>query len=120
RERGRTPLARTLADTLRDQRLLLVLDNCEHLLDGCAALAHTLLQACPHLTILATSREPLRVVGEMQSPVPPLALSDPDSREESERNNIQLTCDSTVRSESASRSAMCDSRGPAPNDVATF
>jgi len=84
REHGRTPLARTLADTLRDQRLLLVLDNCEHLLDGCAALAHTLLRACPHLTILATSREPLRVVGEMQSPVPPLALSDPDSREQSE------------------------------------
>ncbi len=91
RERGRIPLARTLADTLRDRRLLLVLDNCEHLLDACATLAHTLLRACPHLTILATSREPLRVVGEMRSQVPPLALSDPDCGEESETSEaVQL------------------------------
>jgi predicted ATPase/DNA-binding CsgD family transcriptional regulator len=80
RERGQIPLARTLAETLRDQRLLLVLDNCEHVLDGCAELAHDLLRACPHLTILATSREPLRVSGEVRWPVPPLSVSfEPDA-----------------------------------------
>jgi predicted ATPase len=50
-ERGRTTLAKTLADILRGQQLLLLLDNCEHVLDGCAKLAHDLLRACPRLTI---------------------------------------------------------------------
>jgi predicted ATPase/DNA-binding CsgD family transcriptional regulator/DNA-binding XRE family transcriptional regulator len=75
RERGRTPLGMMLVDTLRDKHLLLVLDNCEHLLDGSAALVHDLLQACENLTILATSREPLRISGELTWPVQPLALS---------------------------------------------
>jgi predicted ATPase/transcriptional regulator with XRE-family HTH domain len=75
RERGRTPLAKTLADTLADQHALLVLDNCEHVLDGCAGLAHDLVRACRRLTILATSREPLRVNGEVRWPVPPLSIS---------------------------------------------
>ena len=73
RERGGTPLLKTLAAVLRDENLLLVLDNCEHVLDACAALAYDLLAACPHLAILATSREPLRVTGEVRWPVPPLA-----------------------------------------------
>ena len=53
---------------------LLVLDNCEHVVGGAAALVATLLPACPGLRILATSREPLRVPGEMEWPVPPLDL----------------------------------------------
>ena len=57
-------------------RLLLVLDNCEHLLDACAALAARLLAACPGLRVLATSREPLQIAGERQHPVPPLAVPD--------------------------------------------
>jgi predicted ATPase/DNA-binding SARP family transcriptional activator len=71
------PLTRTLTDTLRDRRLLLLLDNCEHLIETCAAVAATLLRHCPALRLLATSREPLRVDGEAVWPVPPLNLPDP-------------------------------------------
>jgi non-specific serine/threonine protein kinase len=74
RERGRAPLLGLLADALRQPPLLVVLDNCEHVLDGCAALAHALLRNCPGLAILATSREPLRVAGEVRWRVPPLSL----------------------------------------------
>src|SRR5579864_7003430 len=54
----------TLQKALRDRELLLVLDNCEHVAATCAALVSDLLRACPRLRILATSREPLGVVGE--------------------------------------------------------
>jgi non-specific serine/threonine protein kinase len=57
--------------------MLLVLDNCEHLIAGCAPLAHTLLQACPGLRILATSREPLGIAGEVVWTIPPLPIPDP-------------------------------------------
>ena len=67
------PLA-ALVDALRGRRLLLVLDNCEHLLDACAALTETLLAACPGLDVLATSRESLRVDGETIWRVPPMAV----------------------------------------------
>ena len=62
-----------LVDALRPRALLLVLDNCEHLLAACAVLAERLLAACPALRVLATSREPLQIAGERQHPVPPLA-----------------------------------------------
>ncbi|MBV9851285.1 MAG: tetratricopeptide repeat protein, partial [Armatimonadetes bacterium] len=78
REEAGTPLSRTLAAWIGDNRLLLILDNCEHLTDACAALAAELRCACPHLHILATSREPLRVAGEQVYPVPGLSL--PDTR----------------------------------------
>lgn len=68
-----------LVEHLAPRRTLVVLDNCEHLVEGCAALADTLLRACPDLEILATSREPLRISGECSWPVPSLSL--PDSRE---------------------------------------
>ena len=57
-------------------RLLLVLDNCEHVVDACADVATALLRACPRLAILATSREALAVAGETAWLVPPLASSD--------------------------------------------
>jgi predicted ATPase len=57
--------------------LLLVLDNCEHLIEACAELADALLRACPGLRILATSREPLRISGEASWSVPGLSLPDP-------------------------------------------
>ncbi len=66
----------TLAQFLLDRQLLLVLDNCEHLLDACATLAVALLGACPQLTILATSREPIKVAGELTWRVAPLSLAD--------------------------------------------
>ena len=62
----------TLCDVLRTKHLLLVLDNCEHLLDVTAELANDLLQTTPHLVLLTTSREPLNIVGEVSWPVPAL------------------------------------------------
>jgi predicted ATPase/DNA-binding CsgD family transcriptional regulator len=69
------PTAATLIDAIRPKRLLLLLDNCEHLVDACAELADTLLGACPSLWILATSRQPLGIAGETTLRVPSLALS---------------------------------------------
>ena len=65
-----------LVESLRDRELLLVLDDCEHLIHACAELARTLLIRGPKLRILATSREPLGVAGEHVWPVPPIALHD--------------------------------------------
>jgi predicted ATPase/serine/threonine protein kinase len=63
-----------LAEELRDKQLLLVLDNCEHLVDACARLAERLLEEAPGLRVLATSREALGVAGEAAWPVPALAV----------------------------------------------
>jgi len=65
-------------DFLRERELLLVLDNCEHVLAASAALADALLRAAPRLTIAATSREPLRIPGEVVFRVPSLAIPDPE------------------------------------------
>ena len=59
-----------------EKTALLLLDNCEHLLDACGAMVVELLAACPYLTILATSREPLGLPGELSWRVPSLSLSD--------------------------------------------
>jgi non-specific serine/threonine protein kinase len=64
--------AAAVAVHLRGRAALLVLDNCEHLIDACARLAEALLRASPSLTVLATSREPLGVPGEVRWRVPPL------------------------------------------------
>jgi non-specific serine/threonine protein kinase len=74
REEPDRPLLATLTDALRAKRLLLVLDNCEHLLEACARLADALLRACPDVRVLATSREPLATPGETVWRVPPLAV----------------------------------------------
>ncbi len=66
----------TLAGFIADRQMLLVLDNCEHLLDASASLAMALLQACPALTLLATSREPIGVAGEVSWRLPSLSLTD--------------------------------------------
>jgi predicted ATPase/DNA-binding SARP family transcriptional activator len=68
------PLEETLLRVLHSRELLLCLDNCEHLIDACARLAETLLRGCRALSILTTSREPLRVGGELVWPVPPLPV----------------------------------------------
>ncbi len=77
-EQAGRPLEETLADHMRSRSLLLVFDNCEHLIDGAARLAGTLLSACPNLKVLATSREPLGVPGEAIWTVLPLSLPDAD------------------------------------------
>jgi predicted ATPase/DNA-binding SARP family transcriptional activator len=68
------PLNHTLIASLKPRELLLVLDNCEHLVTACAELATTLLSACSGLQILATSREVLGVTGELPYRVPSLSL----------------------------------------------
>jgi DNA-binding SARP family transcriptional activator len=72
-EEGR-PSEERLTEALTARALLLVLDNCEHVLEACAALATHLLSNCPGLRVLATSRHVLRVEGEQVYPVPSLAL----------------------------------------------
>ena len=77
REEPGRPLAATLIDHLHDRQMLLVLDNCEHLVAACADLAGALLRSCPHLRILATSREGLEIAGERRWRVPSLTVPDP-------------------------------------------
>jgi predicted ATPase len=73
------PLDTVLADYLCDKQLLLILDNCEHLLSACATLAEFLLRQAPHLRILMTSRESLGVLSATTWQVPALGLPDPVS-----------------------------------------
>jgi predicted ATPase/class 3 adenylate cyclase len=68
-----------LVEFLRSKQLLLVLDNCEHLIEAAAALAAVLARSCERLVILATSREGLGIEGERQVPVPPLAVPGTDA-----------------------------------------
>ena len=74
REAAGQLLLDTLVGYLKPRQVLLVLDNCEHLILACAQLVETLLRACPDLTVLATSREGLGISGEITWPVPGLAL----------------------------------------------
>jgi predicted ATPase/DNA-binding SARP family transcriptional activator len=96
RERpGRTG-AESLLQAMRDRALILVLDNCEHLVEPCAAIVGSLLRDCPDLVVLATSREPLGVVGEAIWPVPPLCTPDDASRDLAELGrceSVRLFCD---------------------------
>ena len=76
REESGRPLLTTLLDYLRNRKTLLLLDNCEHLVEASAQLAETLLHTCPDLTILASSREQLGIAGEAAFRVPSLATPD--------------------------------------------
>jgi predicted ATPase/DNA-binding CsgD family transcriptional regulator len=76
REQPGRPLSETLSDHLASQKVLLVLDNCEHLVEACAELAESLLRSCHGLRVLATSREALGINGEVAWPVPSLSLPD--------------------------------------------
>ena len=78
-EKSGTPLTDTLCVHLKARQLLLVLDNCEHLLDACATLADAILGAAPESTIIATSREPLHVAGEQIYPLQSLSLPEPST-----------------------------------------
>jgi predicted ATPase/DNA-binding CsgD family transcriptional regulator len=80
RERPDQALVDTLAEQLRTRHLLVVLDNCEHLVAACAELVGELSSACAQLHVLATSRVPLVVEGEATFEVAPLPVPDPDAR----------------------------------------
>lgn len=77
RERSDVPIEEALIDHLRTRTLLLVLDNCEHLSAACADLIARILRTCPHVRIIATSRESLGVEGEQVWRVPALKTIDP-------------------------------------------
>ncbi|HET9782400.1 MAG TPA: LuxR C-terminal-related transcriptional regulator [Candidatus Dormibacteraeota bacterium] len=96
------PVADTLLDRLVDFDGLIVVDNCEHLVEACAALVDRLLRHCPQLCILATSREPLRVDGEVVWQVPALSLPRAEAQlPEAQRSEaVQLFA---ARAQSASR-----------------
>jgi predicted ATPase/DNA-binding SARP family transcriptional activator len=83
-----------LAEHIGTQRLLVVLDNCEHLIDACAQMVDRLLRACPELRVLATSRERLRIHGEVSWRVPSLSLPDPalDPAELERSEAVRLFC----------------------------
>src|SRR5204863_693740 len=74
REQPGRPLTETLVEYLKAKVLLLILDNCGHLLPACAQLADALLRSCPNLRILASSREGLGIGGEQRYRVPSLSL----------------------------------------------
>ncbi len=76
RDEPQRPVIDMLSDYLHEKEILIILDNCEHLLDACAQLADALLKRCPDLKILTTSREGLGMLGEAVYPVPSLALPD--------------------------------------------
>jgi predicted ATPase len=73
--------AEAIAQTIGDKSLLLVLDNCEHVIDAVAQVAETIVRLCPRASVLATSREPLRIDGECVYRVPPLDVP-PEGRKE--------------------------------------
>jgi len=73
-EQPSQPILETMVEELKSKKILLILDNCEHLIDACAELAMRLLQSCPDLCLLSTSRELLEIPGEISINVPPLAL----------------------------------------------
>ena len=76
REQPGRSLTETLSGYLGSKKVLLVLDNCEHLVEACAKLAEVLLRSCPELRVLATSREALDITGEVTWLVPSLSLPD--------------------------------------------
>jgi predicted ATPase len=80
REQPARPLVETLKDALRSRKLLLVVDNCEHLVESVVGLVDALLDSCPGLRVLATSRQTLNTAGEVNWVVPSLTV--PDSRQE--------------------------------------
>ena len=91
REQPDMPLNELLIDFLRDKELLLILDNCEHLLESCSKLADQLLHVCANLKIIGSSREPLGIAGETVYRVPSLSVSKPD----------EVKSETLIKSESA-------------------
>ena len=78
-QRGQRPLLESLVDALREQDTLILLDNCEHVIDGAAKFCGQLVRECPRLRILATSRESLGIDGEHVYRVPSLSLPRPEA-----------------------------------------
>ena len=99
REQAGLPAADALARVLARQQLLLVLDNCEHVIGAAAALCAGLLAACDDVRVLATSREPLAVAGEARYRLGPLALPGPDAADVAGFEAVALFADRARRAE---------------------
>ena len=95
REQPPRPLVQTLKDTLRSRKMLLVVDNCEHLVEAVVGLVDSLLDSCPGLRVLATSRETLNAAGEVTWVVPSLTV--PHSRQEVAYTHQELEAYESVR-----------------------
>jgi predicted ATPase/DNA-binding SARP family transcriptional activator len=96
REEPGRPLIDSIASRLRDSDALLIVDNCEHVVDAAAQIIATLLAACPSLRVLATSQTRLGVPGEATWPVPPLSIPTPAARDPDvvgEAESVWLLCD---------------------------
>ncbi|MEP7359820.1 MAG: AAA family ATPase, partial [Anaerolineales bacterium] len=78
RDEPERPVLETLIAHLRERQLILILDNCEHLLEACARLAEVLLRTCSRVRLLATSREPLGIQGEAVFAIPSLPFPEPE------------------------------------------
>lgn len=94
KEEGGKPLLQSLVETLRAKQLLLLLDNCEHVLDSAAGLADALLKHCPEVRVLASSREALGVTGEQTFRVPSLGIPPSPGRARTMRTTELLGYDS--------------------------
>lgn len=81
KEQSDRPMVQTITQSLKDKRLLLILDNCEHLLDTTAEIAEALIRQCLGVKILASSREALSIAGEQAYRVPSLSLPDPKQQQ---------------------------------------
>jgi non-specific serine/threonine protein kinase len=111
-EQSGTPLADTLAQALAGQQLLLVLDNCEHVLGTAAQLCAGLLTACDDVRVLATSREPLAAAGEARYRLAPLTLPAPGDTAASGRSeSVALFADRARQADA--RFALDEQDGPA-------
>jgi non-specific serine/threonine protein kinase len=104
REAPGEPITQTLLSAVKDKQMLLVLDNCEHLLDDSARLVDALLKSCPKLKVLVSSREGLGVTGEQTYRVPSLSLPDSDDPAIPERigqyESVRLFVDRAILSKS--------------------
>jgi predicted ATPase/class 3 adenylate cyclase len=112
------PLMDLLIDYLRTRTLLLILDNCEHLVEACAKLADQLLHACPDIQIVASSREALDIRGEMILRVPSLSLPDETkvtAQALSENEAVQLFCERALAA--APKFALSDKNAPSVAEI---
>ncbi|HKJ62286.1 MAG TPA: NB-ARC domain-containing protein, partial [Hyphomicrobiales bacterium] len=99
-EEGQIALSDTIARQLTNQKILLVLDNCEQVLAGCAELCERVLSSAPDAHVLATSRDPMHITGEVIRQVPPLSIEDGVAlfEERSRQAGIVFTADQLIES----------------------
>jgi predicted ATPase/class 3 adenylate cyclase len=104
------PLDQRVVDALRERRALVILDNCEHLLDGASSLADRILRGCPHVRLIATSREPLDVDGERIVRVRSLPVAENDSTSDATQLFVEraLGVDADFTSEGDSERAVTE------------